>query len=118
MFLLPLPIGANLAPVYWIDGVLVLGYSCKREVRCERIGDLLDSGKLDHGSADGGYRLYLGRYGNPDRPAKTVISGGVTMEVINLEILKHPINWITVVLMVLIAAIAFHFVLKWGGSPG
>jgi len=40
------------------------------------------------------------------------------MEVINLEILKHPINWITVLLMVLIAAIAFHFVLKWGGSPG
>ncbi len=40
------------------------------------------------------------------------------MEVINWEIIKHPVNWLTVILMVLIAAIAFHFILKWGGSPG
>lgn len=40
------------------------------------------------------------------------------MEVINWEIIKHPINWVTVVLMVLIAAIALHFVLKWESIPG
>lgn len=39
------------------------------------------------------------------------------MELINVEIIKHPINWITVSLMVLIAAIAVHFVLKWGSTP-
>lgn len=39
------------------------------------------------------------------------------MEVINFEIIRHPINWITVILMVLIAAIAFHFVLKWESLP-
>jgi hypothetical protein len=39
------------------------------------------------------------------------------MDVINFEMIRHPINWITVMLMVLIAAIAFHFVLKWGGTP-
>ncbi len=39
------------------------------------------------------------------------------MEVINFELIKHPINWITVLLMVLIAFIAFHFVLKWETLP-
>lgn len=39
------------------------------------------------------------------------------MEVINFEIIKHPINWITVTLMVMIAAIALHFVLKWESLP-
>ena len=38
------------------------------------------------------------------------------MEIINVDIIKHPINWITVWLMVLIAAIAAHFVFKWGHS--
>ena len=38
------------------------------------------------------------------------------MEVINVELIKHPINWVTVTLMVLIAAIGLHFVLKWGSS--
>jgi hypothetical protein len=40
------------------------------------------------------------------------------MEVINFEIIKHPVNWLTVILMVLIAAIALHFVLKWESLPG
>lgn len=29
--------------------------------------------------------------------------------ILNWGILSHPINWVTVVLMVLIAGIAFHF---------
>jgi hypothetical protein len=29
--------------------------------------------------------------------------------VINWNLLKHPLNWVTVVLMVLIAGIFFHF---------
>lgn len=32
------------------------------------------------------------------------------MEVINWPLLKHPMNWLTVLLMVMIASIAFHFV--------
>jgi hypothetical protein len=34
-------------------------------------------------------------------------------KIINFEILKHPLNWLTVILMVLIAGIAFHFFLQW-----
>lgn len=39
--------------------------------------------------------------------------------VINFQILKHPINWIIVILMVLIAGIAFHFFMQWqvGTNP-
>jgi hypothetical protein len=38
--------------------------------------------------------------------------------IINWELLKHPINWLTVVLMVLIAGIALNFILQWQGvSP-
>jgi hypothetical protein len=41
------------------------------------------------------------------------------MELINFQILKHPINWITVILMVTIGAIAFHFFLQYqvGSNP-
>lgn len=40
-------------------------------------------------------------------------------KIINFEILKHPINWIVVLLMVTIAAIAFHFFLQYqtGTNP-
>jgi hypothetical protein len=38
------------------------------------------------------------------------------MELINYNLIKHPINWVTVILMVLIGAMALHFVLKWGSS--
>ncbi len=33
--------------------------------------------------------------------------------ILNFEILKHPMNWVTVTLMVLIAGIAAHFVLAY-----
>ncbi len=33
------------------------------------------------------------------------------MQVINWPLLKHPLNWLTVVLMVLIGGAAFHFIL-------
>jgi hypothetical protein len=40
------------------------------------------------------------------------------MEVINVDLMKHPMNWITLVLMVLIAGIAMHLILSWfKGSP-
>lgn len=40
-------------------------------------------------------------------------------KIINFEILKHPINWVIVLMMVTIAAIAFHFFLQYqtGTSP-
>ena len=40
------------------------------------------------------------------------------MEIINFEILQHPVNWVTVILMVLIGGMALHFILKWGSSSG
>lgn len=41
------------------------------------------------------------------------------VQIINFDILKHPLNWITVVLMVLIAGIAFHFFMQYqlGSNP-
>lgn len=30
-------------------------------------------------------------------------------KVINWDLLKHPLNWLTVILMVMIAGAAFHF---------
>jgi hypothetical protein len=39
--------------------------------------------------------------------------------IINFQLLKHPINWFTVILMVFIGAIAFHFFLQYqtGSNP-
>ena len=34
------------------------------------------------------------------------------MEFVNWPLLKHPMNWMIVLLMVIIAAIAFHFVIQ------
>ena len=38
------------------------------------------------------------------------------MELVNFEIMRRPVNWFTLILMVLIAAMALHFVLKWGSG--
>lgn len=35
------------------------------------------------------------------------------MEIVNLQILSHPMNWLTVFLMVAIAAIAVHLLLQF-----
>lgn len=41
------------------------------------------------------------------------------MQIINWELVKHPINWVVVILMVLIAGIAIHLVLDmYGVTPG
>jgi hypothetical protein len=39
--------------------------------------------------------------------------------IINFQILKHPLNWLTVLLMVFIGGIAFHFFLVYqtGTNP-
>ena len=41
------------------------------------------------------------------------------MEIINFGLIKHPMNWLTVVLMVFIAGIFIHLVLQYqtAGSP-
>lgn len=40
------------------------------------------------------------------------------MEIINWRIAGHPLNWVTVFLMVFIAGLAIHFVLAHlGASP-
>jgi hypothetical protein len=37
------------------------------------------------------------------------------MGVINLKLLSHPINWVTVFLMLILAGVAGHLVLSWVG---
>jgi hypothetical protein len=39
-------------------------------------------------------------------------------KVINIGLLKHPLNWVIVVLMVLIAGIAAHFILSYASVKG
>ena len=40
------------------------------------------------------------------------------MKVVNTDILKSPLNWLIVLLMLLIAAFAGHLLLQWAGySP-
>lgn len=34
------------------------------------------------------------------------------MMIVNWDLMKHPINWFVVVLMVLIAGVGFHFALE------
>jgi hypothetical protein len=39
------------------------------------------------------------------------------MELINVGIIRHPMNWLTVILMVLIAGIVCHLVMRhWGNN--
>lgn len=40
------------------------------------------------------------------------------MGIINFNLLKHPMNWIIVTLMVLIFGIAAHFLLQFGVQKG
>lgn len=39
------------------------------------------------------------------------------MELINFGMIKHPLNWVTVMLMVFIAGIGVHLVLQYQTSP-
>jgi hypothetical protein len=36
--------------------------------------------------------------------------------IVNWALLKHPMNWVIVTLMVLIAAVAMHFLLQYGSK--
>ena len=37
------------------------------------------------------------------------------MEILNVALLKHPLNWVIILLMVMIAGIALHLVLDFYG---
>lgn len=39
------------------------------------------------------------------------------MEIINWNIVSHPVNWVVLFLMVFIAAIALHFILSSFATP-
>ena len=38
------------------------------------------------------------------------------MRLINLDLLKHPMNWVTVVLMLILAGIGGHLILSYFGA--
>jgi hypothetical protein len=38
------------------------------------------------------------------------------MEIVNYQMLKHPMNWVIVFLMVFIGGIAVHLFLSWNGG--
>lgn len=35
--------------------------------------------------------------------------------IVNTELMKNPLNWLTIWAMILIAAVAGHFILTWAG---
>lgn len=39
------------------------------------------------------------------------------MDIVNWDLVKHPINWIIVLLMVFIAGIALHLILQYMQGP-
>lgn len=39
------------------------------------------------------------------------------MEVVNWNLVRHPINWVILFLMVFFAGLLFHFVASWIKSP-
>jgi hypothetical protein len=81
----------------------------------------LEPGQLDHGSNHGCSRVHYPRCRRQNLATETSGGGiGANMDrIINFEILKHPLNWVTVILMVLIAGIGFHFFLQYqtGSNP-
>jgi hypothetical protein len=74
--------------------------------------------QLDHRGAHGGdWFCRVGR-DSPNLSAKTsdrFIEENRFMDIVNFGILKHPLNWVIVILMVLIFGIAVHLVLDFYG---
>ena len=73
----------------------------------------LDAGQLDHDHFNGCDRVFHRGF---HRASGAAVTGkGRVMEVINTRLMAHPLNWITVFLMVFIAGIAVHFILMATG---
>jgi len=66
---------------------------------------------LDHRSLDGRLDVRIDRGGCEDfRGAAHGGAGGVTMEIINWRMASHPMNWLTIFLMVFIAMFAVRLI--------
>ena len=37
------------------------------------------------------------------------------MDIVNLKLLSHPMNWLTVFFMLILAGVAGHLILSWAG---
>jgi hypothetical protein len=73
----------------------------------------LDAGELDHGFADGCFGVRIVGHDRQNLEREGHAHGGSGMNaVINWGLFKHPLNWLTVILMVLIGGAAFHFAME------
>jgi hypothetical protein len=86
---------------------------CTGALHGARINYQLDSSKLDHGCFDDSPRLFHPRNNRTSGSAAPRELNG--MEIINFGLMKHPMNWLTIILMVLIAGVAVHLVLQFAG---
>jgi hypothetical protein len=81
----------------------------------------LDARELDHRAAYGVPRIRHSRSSLKiveEKASRYELSWEAFMGIINFNLLKHPMNWVIVTLMVLIAGIAAHFILQFGVMKG
>jgi hypothetical protein len=77
---------------------------------------------LDHCRADGSGRVRRFRLDIPGRAARRIQvnvifqTSGLTMKIVNWNVMRHPLNWVTIWLMLFIAGIALHFIMVWLGK--
>jgi hypothetical protein len=77
----------------------------------------MESRELDHGDPHGGDWFHSPWF-SCTCVATEERTGELRVEFLNFKILKSPLNWFTIVLMVLIAGILLHIVLSsFGASP-
>jgi hypothetical protein len=67
---------------------------------------------LDYGGAHGGSRVFHPWCRCENLPAE---KGAVKVEIINWGLVKHPMNWVIVILMVLIFGVFVHLILDFYG---
>jgi hypothetical protein len=70
----------------------------------------VDSGELDYRAPDGHIGVRDHRRGGENlRTAK----GSVMPKVINFDLMKEPMNWVTIMAMVLIGAFVAKLIVQW-----
>jgi hypothetical protein len=67
--------------------------------------------ELDHGYSHGRYWIFSDWSGNEVLPVST---GGIN-EMLNTALMKNPLNWLTILLMLVIAGMAGHLLLSLVG---
>jgi hypothetical protein len=78
----------------------------------------LERSELDHHRIDGGSRFCRARFRAEGLAEPQRKDGGSDIMILNWRLAKHPMNYVIITLMLVIAGIAGHLVLSWMGlSP-